>query len=154
MNDCSFQQVLRQNLVWFLSQHWKMLFLSGFILKPTERAQAFLKARLGIFKVDLCLRDRQVFTRQSVKILNVFNSIALKPIFWKKKTFFKKLEYHFLVETTKIENALFPYKTAISEGNFKTNRMVTTKRTYHEDWSFASTYFIVSKILFQFKSLL
>ena len=33
---------------------------------------------------------------------------------------FKKLEYRFLVESTKIENASFPYKTAISEANAKT----------------------------------
>ena len=43
------------------------------------------------------------------------------------KTFFKKLEYCFLVERTKIEKESFPYKTAISEVNVKTNRMVTTK---------------------------
>ena len=37
---------------------------------------------------------------------------------------FKKLAYRFLVERTKIEKASFPYKTAISEANVKTNRMV------------------------------
>ena len=42
------------------------------------------------------------------------------------KTFFKKLEYRFLVESAKIENASFPYKTAIPEANVKTNRMVST----------------------------
>ena len=36
------------------------------------------------------------------------------------KTFFKKLEYRFLVEITKIENASFTYKTTISEANVKT----------------------------------
>ena len=36
MNGCSFQQVSRQNLGWFLSQHWKTLLLRGFILKLTE----------------------------------------------------------------------------------------------------------------------
>ena len=35
-NEYFFQQVLRQNLGWFL--HWKTLFLRGFILKTTERA--------------------------------------------------------------------------------------------------------------------
>ena len=55
--------------------------------------------------------------------------------------FFKKLEYSFLVESTKIENASFPYKTAISEANVKTNRMVSTKWTYNEKQSFASNYF-------------
>ena len=36
--------------------------------------------------------------------------------------FLKKLEHCFLVGSTKIENASFPYKTALSEGNIKTNR--------------------------------
>ena len=43
------------------------------------------------------------------------------------KTFFKKLEYLFLVERTNIKKASFPYKTAISKANVKANRMVTTK---------------------------
>ena len=33
----------------------------------------------------------------------------------------------FFVESTKIEHASFPYKTAKSETNVKTNRMVSTK---------------------------
>ena len=32
--------------------------------------------------------------------------MSLIQIFWKTKTFFKKLKYHFLVETTKIENII------------------------------------------------
>ena len=48
---------------------------------------------------------------QSVKMLNVFDGLILKQIFWKTKTFFKKLDYRFLVESTKIENASFPCKT-------------------------------------------
>ena len=78
---------------------------------------------------------------QSVEILNVFNTLTLKQIFWKTKTSFKKLGYRFLVESTKIEKASFPYKTAISEANIKTNRMESTKWTYHEERSFASNYF-------------
>ena len=54
------------------------------------------------------------------------------------KTFFKKLEYRFLVETTEIENTSFLSKTALSETNVKTNRMGTTKWTYRKEWSFAS----------------
>ena len=72
-----------------------------------------------------------------------FNSLTLKQIFWKTKNFFKKLEYRFLVESTKVENASFPSKTAISEANGKTNKMVTTKWTYHKEQSFASKYFII-----------
>ena len=41
--------------------------------------------------------------------------------------FFEKREYLFLVESTKIGNASFSCKTAISEANFKTNRIVRTK---------------------------
>ena len=96
----------------------------------------------------LRFRDRHVFMWQSVEILNVFNALTLIQIFWKTKTFFKKLEYRFLVESTKIENASFPYKTAISEANVKTNRMVSIKWTYHKEQSFANNYFIFLKILF------
>ena len=45
-----------------------------------------------------------VFMRQTVEILDVFNTLTLKQIFWKTETFFKKLK------STKIENASFPYK--------------------------------------------
>ena len=49
------------------------------------------------------------------------------------KTFFKKLEYGFLVESTKIGNVSFPYKTAMSEA-------------YYKERSFASNYFIFLKV--------
>ena len=78
--------------------------------------------------------------------------LTLKQIIWKTKTFFKKLGYSFLVESTKIKKASFPYKTAISEANVKTNKMVTTKWTYHKERSFASNCFIFLKILFQLKN--
>ena len=97
---------------------------------------------LGIFKIALRLRDRYVFMRQSVKVLNAFNTFTLIQIFWKTKTFFKKLEYRLLVEITKIENTSFSFKTSQSEAKCKTNRRATTKCTYHKEWSFASNYFI------------
>ena len=93
---------------------------------------------LGVFKIALRLRDLHVFMSQSVKVSNVFNTLTLKQILWKTKTFFKKLEYRFLVETTKIENTSFPFKTALSEANVKRNSMATTKWTYRKEWSFAS----------------
>ena len=91
-----------------------------------------------------------------MEILNVFNTQTLEKIFWKTKTFFKKLEYSFLVESTKVENASFSYKAVTSEANAKANRMVNTKWIYREDRSFASNSFIYFfwKILFQFKNLL
>ena len=91
---------------------------------------------------------------QSLKVFNVFNTLTLIQIFWKTKAFFKKLEYRFSVETTKIENTSFPFKTALSEANVKTNRMATTEWTYHKEWSFASNCFILLENLFQFQNLL
>ena len=54
---------------------------------------------------------------QSVDVLNVLYTLTLNQT----KIFFKKLEYCFLVESTKIENVSFRYKTVISEANVKTN---------------------------------
>ena len=70
------------------------------------------------------------------------------------KIFFKKLEYRFHVDSTKIENASFAYKTATSEVNIKTNKMATIKWAYHKERTFAINYFIFLKILFEFKNLL
>ena len=89
-----------------------------------------------------------------MEILNVFNTLILKQVFWEAKDFFKKLEYRFLVEGTEIESASISNKTAISEANAKTNIMVSTTWTYQQERSFASNYFIFSTILFQFKTLL
>ena len=57
---------------------------------------------------------------QAVKVSNVFNTLSLKQIFFEAKIFIKKLEYRFLVETTKSEDTAFPFKTALSEANVKT----------------------------------
>ena len=47
----------------------------------------------------------------------------------------------FYLQLTKIENNSFPFKTALSEANVKTNRMATTKWAYHKEWNFACNYF-------------
>ena len=85
-----------------------------------------------------------------MKVPNVLNTLTLKDIFWKTKTFFKKLEYRVLVETTRIENTSFPFKTALSEANVKINRIATTKWAYHKKWSFAGNYFTFLENSFQF----
>ena len=66
---------------------------------------------------------------QSLETFNVFNTLTLKQTFWKTQILFKKLEFRFSVESTKIENATFPNKTAPSEANGKTNRMERIKWT-------------------------
>ena len=61
---------------------------------------------LAIFKIVSRLRDRHVFIDNQNKSFKRFQYFErnLKEIFWKTKTFFKKLGYCFLVETTRIEN--------------------------------------------------
>ena len=82
------------------------------------------------------------------EILNDFSTLTLKQIFWKTKAFFRKHEYCFLVESTKIGKSSFLNKTVISEANVKSNKMVSAKWTYHKKQSFDSNYFICLKILF------
>ena len=121
--------------------------------KANRKNRFFEKNVLGTFKIAFCLRVG-MFLSESQWKFGTFSILTLKQILWKTKTFFKKLKYCFLLETTKIENALFSYKSAISEANVKTNRMVGRKWTYHKEKSFASYCFILLKILFQFKNVL
>ena len=95
----------------------------GFALEVLFRSQQkehkfVQKGVLGAFKIALRSRDRHVFVWQSLQTLH-FQC-------FKTKTFFKKLEYCFLVESTNIENATIPYKS-LSVANVKTNWIESTK---------------------------
>ena len=79
---------------------------------------------------------------QPLGILNSCNSLILKQIFSKTKTFFKKLENQFLIESTKIEIVIFSRKATLLKANVKINRTGTAKWTYHKGQSFVSNYFI------------
>ena len=68
-----------------------------------------------------------------------------------KRKPFSKNSSTILAESTKIENASFPYKTAISEANIKTN---SEDKMDPIEQNSASKYFIFLKILFRFKNLL
>ena len=59
------------------------------------------------------------------------------------RTFFKKLECEFLVESTKTENATFTYKTALSYPTVKTNRMARTKWANRKERIFVTNSFII-----------
>ena len=72
-------------------------------------------------------KQYQEFSKSGDEILIVFNTLTLQQFLWIMKTFVKKLAHHFLVESTKTENALCPYKPVMSETNIKTNRMGSTK---------------------------
>ena len=73
---------------------------------------------------------------QSLDILNIFNARTSEMSFLKTKIFFEKLEYRFLVDSTIIERATFLYKTALSNGNVRTNEMGRRKWTYHKKTQF------------------
>ena len=119
----------------------------GFILKSIERALVLLKS--GAMDFQSSPFERLACFYVTIRgILNVCNIL----IFWKMKTFFKKLEYPFLVESFQIENVSLLYKTAISEANLKTHRTVSTKFTYHKVFPVTTLFF--RNILFQFKNLL
>ena len=52
-----------------------------------------------------------------------FQYFNFETNFLKNENLFQKMEYLFLVEGTMVENTVFPYKTALSETNVKTNRV-------------------------------
>ena len=56
-----------------------------------------------------------------------FQYFNLETNFLEDESFFQRTGVQFLVETTKIENTSFSFKTALSETNVKTNRTATTK---------------------------
>ena len=67
---------------------------------------------------------------ESFKRFQYFN---FETNFLENENLFQKTGVPFLVEATKIENTSFPFKTALSEANVKTNRMATTKWNYHKE---------------------
>ena len=64
--------------------------------------------------------------------LNALDTLTLKQIVYKTKNLIRNLEYCFLVESTKIENAAFLFKNAQSEGTGKTNKIGSRKWAYHK----------------------
>ena len=76
---------------------------------------------LRIFKIALRFRDRHFYV--TITGGSNINTLTLKQVFRKTKTILKELEYLFIVESTMIESATFPYKIALSKANIKINRM-------------------------------
>ena len=117
----------------------KTLFLRGFILNPTERAKVLLKNSTKDFQNSPPFEKLACFYLEITENFKRFQYFNFETDFLEKENQFKKLEYRVFVECTKIENASFPYKTALSEVNVTTNRIVTTKWTYHKKWCFSSS---------------
>ena len=92
-NEWSFQQVLRQNLGWFLAQHWKAIFIRGFILKPSDRVYVLLKKRTRDF------RNSPPFERSACFYVTICEN-------------FKRFQY-FNIETDFLENEKLFQKTGV-----------------------------------------
>ena len=91
-------------------------------------------------KIATSLRDWYIFMLQSLEIRNIFITLLLKQFLWKTKTFFENIEYGFFVEHTTIENAIFPFKTALTKATVKTNSMKNIKSTYHKEGNFVTKF--------------
>ena len=78
-----------------------------------------------------------MFLRDNQWTIERFQYSNFKKDFLENENLFPRTEVPFLVESTRIENASFPYKTAISKARVKTDRMVSTKWTYYRERSFA-----------------
>ena len=108
-------------------------FSKRFHFKVNRKAQVLLKTGTRHpFKRSACFH---VTISENFKSFLYFN---FETDFLEKQILSIKMEYRFLFASTKNENALFPYKSTISETNATTNRMVTTKLTNHKDQRFAS----------------
>ena len=131
-----------------------------FFLKPTKRFH-FKANRKSIGFSKKSTRDFQnssPFERSACFYVTTSRNFErsqyfkFEEIFWKTKAFFKKLENYFLFKRTNIENASFPYETTISKANVKTNKVMSTKWTYHKEWTFISNYFIFLIFFFCLKT--
>ena len=95
------------------------LALRVFILNPTERAQVLLKSG-----TKYC-QNSPPFERSAWSYVTITGNFERFPYFnfekhfLKSENFFQKTGVSFLVKSTRIENATFPYKTPLSEASVK-----------------------------------
>ena len=130
----------------FLSQHCKTLFPTGFILKQTERPKV-LKNDTRDFQNSPPFERSACFYKTINGNFECFLYFNFETDSLENATFLKKTGVPFFSWRQLDWNPPFPYKTAISVANFKTNRKVSRKWTYHKELRFASNYFIFKKIL-------
>ena len=92
----------------------------------------------------------------------LFQYFNLETDFLENENHFQKLEYCLLVESTKIENTSFPYKTAMSEAHVKKiewwvqNGLITKNGVLQVTaaffWKFCFSFFCFIKSLFEVKN--
>ena len=122
--------------------------------KATRKSISYCKKRYNGFSKYpsvYCMFLNMAITG-NLERFQYFQNIMKNVNFPENEILFIKVEYRFLVESTNIENATFPYQTALSEGNANANRMWSTRCTYHKERSFTINYFIFWNILFPFKN--
>ena len=90
INGCSFQQVSRQNLSWFLSQHRKTLCVRGFILKQTERGKVLQKSDTIDFQNSPPFERSACFYGAITRNFEHFQYSNFETISLKKKNLFQK----------------------------------------------------------------
>ena len=152
MNGCSFQQVLRQNQLVFVITLEKDLSQSFHFKANRKNIGSSLKTATRNFQNSPPFERPVCFyvtISENFEHFKYFETDFLE----KKNAFQNSGSTVFIDERTKIENASFPNKTAISKASVKTNRTVTAKWPYNKERSLASHYFIFLKKFFQFKNL-
>ena len=83
-----------------------------------------------------------------MEILDVVDTLTFQKVFWKAKTFWRKLESCFLAETAKTGNAIFPCKTALSQEPM----LRQIEWGVQDGPPFVSIYFTFFKILFSIRT--
>ena len=83
-----------------------------------------------------------------------FQYFNFEKKFLQNENLFQKTRVPFLVKSTKIESASFPYKTLMSEDKDNDKYNIEYKMDLSQEQSLASNYLIFVKTLFQFKNLL
>ena len=84
--------------------------LRGFILKPAERAQAFLKKFTRNFQNSPPFEISAYFFVTVSGNFECFSTLTLKQIFWKTKTLFKKWSIIFQLTTIRLKRYHFHTK--------------------------------------------
>ena len=136
MNGCSFQQILQQNLSWYCLNTGK-----GFFLKPTKREYVLLKNSTRDFQNSSPFEKSACFYVTIIGNFEHFQYFNFETNFPENENLFKKLEYHFLVESTKIENTSFLHKATITEAKVKAMFVTTDAHihTFCKRWNFFLT---------------
>ena len=121
-----------------------------FYFKNNRKSIDFSKKRTRGFQIGFLFERSTYFCVTVTGYFERFQYINFEKKVLKMKTFFKKLQYRFLAESTKIENSIFRFKTGLAEANVKKNEMECTKWTYCTEQSLASNCFFLKILSFSF----